>query len=138
MKTIYDKHYQTAHLFGEPYPELIAFFSQFEDRGRLLDVGCGQGRNALALANLGYEVTGIDHSTVGIDQMMQEAKRYELQVEGIVADLYEWDYSGFDHILLDNMLHFAKKDRKREIELVEHILSSGKSGVIVTFCIPKP
>ena len=52
MNVSYDKQYQTENLFGEPYSE----------RGRLLDLGCGQGRNAIPLAQLGYEVTGMDIS----------------------------------------------------------------------------
>ncbi len=61
----YDNYYLTKDLFGEPYPELMDFFKNFPDRGKLLDLGCGQGRNAIPLVQLGYEVTGIDNSKVG-------------------------------------------------------------------------
>ncbi len=69
MTASYDKHYQTENLFGEPYPELIDFFTAYPERGKLLDLGYGQGRNAIPLARMGYEVTGIDISRVGIEQM---------------------------------------------------------------------
>lgn len=47
MKVEYDNYYQTEDLFGAPYPELIAFYASMEKKGRLLDVGCGQGRDAM-------------------------------------------------------------------------------------------
>ncbi|MEJ7705957.1 MAG: class I SAM-dependent methyltransferase [Nocardioidaceae bacterium] len=34
--------------------------------GRALDLACGEGRNALWLARLGWQVTAIDHSPVAI------------------------------------------------------------------------
>jgi len=65
----YYKYYEAENLFGEPYPELIEFFAEYPRKRKVLDLGCGQGRDAIALARLGYSVTGIDNSRVGIDQM---------------------------------------------------------------------
>jgi len=76
----YDKHYQTEKLFGSPYPELIAFYAAITQKGKLLDLGCGQGRNAIALAKLGYEVTGIDYSIIGIEQLKKVAKEERLPI----------------------------------------------------------
>ena len=41
----YDKHYKAPNYFGEPYPELIQFFKEYEPKGHVLDLGCGQGRD---------------------------------------------------------------------------------------------
>lgn len=38
-----------------------------KDLGGALDLGCGTGRNALALAAAGYNVTGLDFSMVALD-----------------------------------------------------------------------
>ncbi|MCB0845307.1 MAG: methyltransferase domain-containing protein, partial [Bacteroidetes bacterium] len=80
MKVPYDKYYLTENLFGKPYPELIEFFSQNPQKGKVLDLGCGQGRDAIALARLGYSVTGIDNSKVGIEQMNQVAQTEKLNL----------------------------------------------------------
>ena len=96
MKVKYDKYYRTENLFGEPYSELISFFMDYPKRGKLLDLGCGQGRDAIPLARLGYEVTGIDNSKVGIDQMNKLAQSENLNLRGIVADIYQYDnFSNF-------------------------------------------
>src|SRR5262245_21546889 len=41
---------------------------------RALDIGLGQGRNAVLLAQRGYDVTGIDRSEVGIRAAQRMAK----------------------------------------------------------------
>src|SRR5262249_13648465 len=43
--------------------------------GTALDVGMGQGRNALYLAKQGWEVTGVDISAVALAQAQEEARR---------------------------------------------------------------
>lgn len=136
MAVAYDKHYQTENLFGEPCPELITFFSKIPTRGILLDLGCGQGRDALPLARMGYQVTGIDYSTVGIRQMEQIAKQEGLKLIGIVKDIYEMEnFSNFDYILLDSMFHFRKPELKKESELIERIIQTSTEGTIIVFCI---
>lgn len=107
----YDKHYQQEHLFGRPYPEFVAFMRDWEHKGSVLDVGCGQGRDALFLAKLGYDVTGIDASQLGISQMLAAAKARHLTLNGIVADFYDFDFSQtYDVVVLNSILHFHKKD----------------------------
>ena len=39
--------------------------------GKALDVACGEGRNAIWLARLGWHVTGIDYSSVAIERARQ-------------------------------------------------------------------
>jgi SAM-dependent methyltransferase len=136
MAVAYDKHYQTEDLFGKPYPELINFFSNNPTRGKLLDVGCGQGRDAIALARLGYEVTGIDNSAVGIQQMERIAKYEKLNLVGQILDIYKFrGFENFDFILLDSMFHFRKSELKKESELVERLINESKNGSLIVFCI---
>ncbi|MDF2092625.1 class I SAM-dependent methyltransferase [Knoellia sp. 3-2P3] len=58
--------------------------------GRALDLGAGEGRHALWLAERGWQVTAVDFSAVGIDRGRQEAARRSLDVEWVVADVTEW------------------------------------------------
>ena len=136
MTITYDKYYQTENLFGEPYPELIEFFAEYPKKGKLLDLGCGQGRDAIALARLGYTVTGIDNSQVGIDQMNQIGKVENLNLVGQVGDIYAFDrFNQFEIILLDSMFHLAKKDKEAEIGLIKRIISDLRNGSLIVVCI---
>lgn len=135
-KVPYDKHYQKEHYFGESYTGLISFFQDFDRSMKVLDIGCGQGRDALMLGRLGYEVLGIDISQVGIDQMNAQAQAEGLNVNGIVADLksYKIDDS-VDLVLTDSMLHFYQNDRDDEVAFVKMLLSQLKVGACWCNCI---
>lgn len=51
----------------------------------------GDGRNALYLASLGLQVTGIDISSVGLEKARQAATERGLQIEAIQADIFQYD-----------------------------------------------
>jgi len=136
VKVGYDKYYQTENLFGDPYPELIEFYAKLNKRGKLLDIGCGQGRDSIALARFGYHVTGIDYSEVGIKQLNKQAKNEGLLLEGFIENIYEFDnYQEFDYILLDSMFHFGKKEKDKESNLLRAIFQKAKIGALITICV---
>ncbi len=136
MAVSYDKYYQTENLFGAPYPELIAFFDDYPLRGKLLDLGCGQGRDSIPLAKMGFTVTGIDNSKVGIEQMNLLAKNENLPLSGLVTDIYTFeDYANYDFVLLDSMFHFTQKSKSKEKSLIKKIISKTKKGCHIVFCI---
>lgn len=138
MNSSYDKYYQVENLFGEPYPELIDFYSKINNKGTLLDLGCGQGRDAIPLAKLGYEVTGVDNSKVGIDQLNRIAKEGNLSLKGIVEDIYSYsNFDKFDFILLDSMFHFGKADKQKEIKFLKRLIKEAKLKTLITICIQK-
>jgi len=56
-------------------------------RPRLLDLGCGEGRNAIHFATHGFQVVGLDTSLPGIDKMQRYAEEVGVCVEAIHADI---------------------------------------------------
>ncbi|NGP46136.1 methyltransferase domain-containing protein [Bacillaceae bacterium SIJ1] len=137
-KVAYDDYYQELNYFGNPYPGLIDFFTNYQPKGIALDLGCGQGRDSLFIGELGYKVIGIDHSSIGIGQLNEEAKKRNIDVEGIVDNVYDFPISkDIDIVLLDSMLHFYKNDLQRETEFVNKILTELKEGGVFVNCILK-
>lgn len=76
---------------GEPSPLLHQHAGDLP-RGPALDLGCGLGRNALYLAQLGYAVQALDVSAVAIDKARRRSADLGLQVDWQVRDLD--DYPG--------------------------------------------
>lgn len=60
--------------------------------GLALDVGMGQGRNALGLARAGWKVTGFDPSTEGVRQAKEQADTEHLSLEAVVAGDETFDF----------------------------------------------
>jgi len=67
------------------------FASEVEglEPGRALDLACGEGRNAVWLAEHGWRTTGVDFSDVALSKAAQLAASRGVEVEWIVADVLE-------------------------------------------------
>ena len=58
---------------GEPQPALMALLDEYPPTGPVLDVGCGTGELALALAQRGLTVLGVDLAEAAITQARAKA-----------------------------------------------------------------
>jgi tellurite methyltransferase len=85
----------------------------------VLDMGMGEGRNAVFLAQKGYVVTGIDISSVAVKKARILAKEYNVKLQTVVASLdkYRIKDGSFDSIivfyyvdrtLIDKMMNWLK------------------------------
>ena len=115
-KQTFDETYnKNKEFFGHPYQELRQYFQQYP-KGTLLDLGSGQGRDSLFLSSIGYQVTAIDNSKVGVSQMQNKARKMELNIKTIVEDVLKVHLEEkFDVILMDMLLHTFKKDQQRKL-----------------------
>ncbi len=99
----WDERYRSQEAIPERGPArfLVENLDLLPERGKALDVAMGTGRNALFLASLGYEVTGVDISPVAVERCREEASRRGLQLEAICADLetYALPEEAFDIVL---------------------------------------
>lgn len=71
---------------GGPQPVIVRLAEQGQFQGRVLDVGCGRGDNALFLAQRGHRVTAFDISPAAIQRADDRARSLGLDVEFVVAD----------------------------------------------------
>jgi SAM-dependent methyltransferase len=92
----WDERYRSAELVWGSEPNL--FVRQQCDAlpvGEALDLACGEGRNALWLARLGWTVTGVDYSAAAIERAQsltarepaEVAKRLTWRVADITREL---------------------------------------------------
>jgi SAM-dependent methyltransferase len=70
--------------------------------GRALDLACGEGRNAVWLAERGWQVTGVDFSEVALEKARGLADARGVQGEWIAADLldYRLEPRGFELVVI--------------------------------------
>jgi cyclopropane fatty-acyl-phospholipid synthase-like methyltransferase len=102
--------------YGEaPSSLLAAYIQQKGGEGRALDLGAGAGRNTIALAKAGYQVTAVDLSQRGLERLIQRAEAVGVRdrVDTICADArnVEISASSFDGIVAVTLLdHIPSTD----------------------------
>ena len=126
----YDRLYGgTRDALGPPTAIFVDFFDRFDRRNaRVLDVGCGQGRDALFIARSGHHVVGVDLSPNGIRDLNAAAARESLAIEGVVADVATYAPDGeFDVILVDRTLHMLASSTRLKVmnTLLDHVKNGG-------------
>jgi SAM-dependent methyltransferase len=95
----WDERYSAAEQVwsGEPNGALVAQVADLPP-GRVLDVGCGEGADAIWLAQRGWQVTALDVSQVALTRAAAAAERAGVAVTWVHAGLVEADLApgGFD------------------------------------------
>ncbi|MCW5828854.1 MAG: methyltransferase domain-containing protein [Deltaproteobacteria bacterium] len=58
-----------------------------------LDIGAGPGRNSLALARRGFDVTALDISGVALERLGKLAEAERLDITTVRTSAYDWDWA---------------------------------------------
>lgn len=92
MKARWNERYdRDMYIYGK---EPVAFLKQKMDglkKGKALVLAMGEGRNAVYLAQNGFDVTGVDISEVAIEKCNRLAEERNTAVNAVVADLTDYD-----------------------------------------------
>jgi SAM-dependent methyltransferase len=92
MKSVdWDERYATAALvWGAGPNRFLAPEVQDLPPGTALDLGCGEGCNAIWLAERGWQVTGVDFSAAGLEKARRLVAERGVEVSWLHADLLEY------------------------------------------------
>jgi SAM-dependent methyltransferase len=83
-----ERYREPGFAYGdEPNDFLVESAARIKPAGRVLCLGEGEGRNAVFLAQQGFEVTGVDLAEVGLEKARALAAERGVQIETVVADL---------------------------------------------------
>ncbi len=128
----FDTFYDRAELsFGEePTGEIRQFVESSERRGKALDLGAGDGRNALYLARAGYDVTAVDSSCVGLAKLEWFARQDGLttSIQTICSDAREAVYTESTYDLIVAVTLFDHLPGKDIGGLFERVVDSLRAG----------
>ena len=123
---------QTYDLKDEGYFEDYPLTEQWPRSlgGPLLDLACGTGRMTLRMAELGYQVTGVDITPEMIEWARQKAAKQGLSIEWVVADARPFHLGKqFPFIyMLENVFQFflTREDQEAMLARVrEHLRTEG-------------
>ena len=110
-----ERYNESEYIFGiEPNDFLRDNFSKIPIGGSVLCLAEGEGRNAVFLAQQGYQVTAMDLSDVGLNKALQLARDRGVDIITQVADLadYEFGEAKWDGIVAI-WAHLPKAVRQR-------------------------
>lgn len=137
----FDEVYGSSDFYwGDKPSRSVVAFLKYLNKGLVLDLGAGEGRNSLFLARQGFDVVGVDVSSKGIEKFLSLAKRQNLNVEGRVVDAREFEFDReYDVIICDSLFHFL--NRVEIIGIMGNMKKFTKKGglnVVSVFNIDNP
>ncbi len=118
-----EKFSREDYLYGtNPNDFLVSCENNFKKAHRFLCLGEGEGRNAIYFAKIGFEVTAMDASDVGLKKLERLAKVENVEVKTRCIDLNEWEPKKKYGSIIATYLHMYKKDRKKLFDKIESCL----------------
>ena len=101
-------------------------------RGRALDLACGEGRNAVWLAEQGWRVTGVDFSQVGLRKARLLAERRGVEVAWVCADLvgYRPDRGAYELVIVF-YLQVPAHERRAVVRAAADAVAPGGTLLVV-------
>ncbi|MBI2583059.1 MAG: class I SAM-dependent methyltransferase [Candidatus Aenigmarchaeota archaeon] len=124
---------------GRPQPEFVAIAGEI--KGKVLDVGCGTGENALFLAQRGHEVWGIDAVPKAIQAAKKKAAGQKLNVKFLVHDALSLQKLGkiFDSIIDSGLFHvFSDSERSVFVKSLYSAMRKGGTYFMLCFSEHEP
>jgi tellurite methyltransferase len=120
-ENIYDLKYADSEYYWGKEPSAFCmkavelFTSKPGIRSRLIDLGCGEGRNAIYFARCGYDVVGMDASVTGLEKTRRLALEAGVSVETVQADIISYVPQGtFDAFFSSGALHYLPPEVREE------------------------
>jgi SAM-dependent methyltransferase len=88
----------------EPSGFLMSYLDLLPKSAKILEIACGEGRNAVALAAKGYDVTALDFSNVALERAkaLASGSGVEVHFRALDLDFYLPELLTFDAIVTIN------------------------------------
>lgn len=136
--TDYDRRYNTEGYYWGLRPNRICYdimkILPPIKPYRVLDIGCGEGKDAVFFAKCGYAVTAFDISEQGIEKAKRLAEHNQVSVGFFKADIFDYRPDNeYDIIFSSGVLHFLQPAERKELcdSLKEHTADSGVNALNV-------
>lgn len=115
----FEKLYEgTTCKWGYKPDFVLSHFLDLFPKGLVLDLGMGEGRNALFLVEKGFDVEGIDVSKTAVDRCLQLAEERSVDIKAHVGDMRDFKILEEEYSLIlaaGASLNFLKKSEMERI-----------------------
>ncbi len=120
---------------GQPSPTLIRAVQQGQIRGRVLDVGCGAGTQAVWMAEQGLEAVGVDVSETAIALARALAAGRDVQAEFRLADATRLPFAtaSFDAVFDRGTYHHQAEHKLAYASQIARVLKPGGQYLLLAF-----
>ena len=114
--TQYEKWYESEDYFwgtieADLCHELIKLIPPSKDI-KVLDIGCGEGKDAVYMAKQGYTVYAFDITKSGINKTLKMAKEKNIEVNAFIADINDFNIDEkFDIIYSTGTIQYLDDDK---------------------------
>lgn len=120
LATIYEEEYKTAEYYWGLIPSKMCYkvleLMPPTRLLRVLDIGCGEGKNAVFFARNGYEVSAFDITVSGVEKTKQLAREVGVNIDVFQADILEYRLRDtFDILFSSGALHYIQPSLRKEI-----------------------
>ena len=126
---------------GRPQAEFVKIAGRGEIRGKVLDIGCGTGENAIYFAGLGLQVWGLDAAPLAIQKAKQKALERTVRVNFSLGDALRLHRLGqkFDTITDCGLFHtFSDEDRIAFMKSLKSALNESGTYFMLCFSDKEP
>ena len=128
---------KTANSVWAEFPSQFAAFvaSDIEGGSRILDFGCGNGRDSLFLASIGHDVVAADYAGPAVELVREKAEARALELEATELNIYDVAHvqkaedtraGSFDVIYSRFVMHAINEDgQDRFLRMAKTLLKPG-------------
>jgi SAM-dependent methyltransferase len=158
-KSIDDIYEMLDHLFCDPTdywnsiyqdrPEYMSFLTEYPDENlikyvdqnmisakKVLELGCGEGRNAIYMAQQGFSVDAVDISDKAIEYALKKAKEYHLPINFRCENVFDFNMqkNTYDFVYDSGLLHHLMPHRRIQyLKLIYETLKPGSCFGLICF-----
>jgi len=148
MKDAYIKKFDSVYGSNNSYygfelrKEFTDYFKEKTISGQtVLDLGCGEGRYSLFMAQKGCDTLAVDRSSAGIEKLKKMAKTHRLPISAKVIDIenFIFEENKFDIIVAATVLdHLSDELRQKTIKGIKKALKAEGTLYVNVFTVSDP